>query len=69
MDTDDGPPAPETRQLSPAAKRALKEAAERRRLAEEQAAAAPQQREVDGRGGLDPARYGDWEVKGITSDF
>ena len=26
-------------------------------------------REVDGRGGLDPARYGDWEIKGISSDF
>jgi hypothetical protein len=26
-------------------------------------------KEVNGRGGLDPARYGDWEVKGIASDF
>ena len=25
--------------------------------------------EVKGRGGLEPTRYGDWEVKGITSDF
>lgn len=25
--------------------------------------------EKNGRGGLDPARYGDWEAKGITSDF
>ena len=25
--------------------------------------------EFGGRGGLDPARYGDWEVKGIASDF
>ena len=24
---------------------------------------------VNGRGGLDPARYGDWEVKGIAADF
>ncbi|HTZ67434.1 MAG TPA: DUF1674 domain-containing protein, partial [Roseiarcus sp.] len=22
-----------------------------------------------GRGGLDPVRYGDWEVRGIASDF
>jgi hypothetical protein len=25
--------------------------------------------EVGGRGGLDPARYGDWETNGIASDF
>ena len=25
--------------------------------------------EKKGRGGLEPTRYGDWEVKGITSDF
>ena len=25
--------------------------------------------EKGGRGGLEPTRYGDWEVKGITSDF
>jgi hypothetical protein len=24
---------------------------------------------VNGRSGPDPARYGDWEVKGIASDF
>ena len=52
--------------LSPAAKRALEEAAERRRHAEK-AAAAP--REIGGPKGPDPARYGDWEVKGIASDF
>ena len=26
-------------------------------------------REVNGRGGLEPVRYDDWEVKGIASDF
>jgi hypothetical protein len=26
-------------------------------------------REIGGRGGADPARYGDWEVKGRASDF
>ena len=26
-------------------------------------------KEIKGRGGLEPTRYGDWEVKGITSDF
>jgi hypothetical protein len=25
--------------------------------------------EVGGRDGLEPTRYGDWEVKGICSDF
>lgn len=52
------------RPLSAAAERALAEAAERRRLTEE---ARP--REIGGRGGLEPARYGDWEVKGLASDF
>jgi len=33
------------------------------------AAAAPAAPELNGRGGLDPARYGDWEVKGIAADF
>jgi hypothetical protein len=31
--------------------------------------AAGQPVELNGRGGPDPARYGDWEVKGIASDF
>ena len=25
--------------------------------------------EFKGRGGLEPTRFGDWEVKGIASDF
>jgi hypothetical protein len=51
--------------LTPAAQRALAEAAARRaERAEPQSAT-----EVAGRGGLDPTRYGDWEVKGLTSDF
>ncbi len=33
------------------------------------AAVAKQAAEKGGRGGLDPARYGDWEIKGLTSDF
>jgi hypothetical protein len=57
---------PPKRPLSPAAQRALAEAEARRQAA----ATAPQQpTELDGRGGLDPVRYGDWEVKGIASDF
>jgi len=61
----DAPSAGETARLIPeAAQRALAEAEERRR-----AAAAPAAPERNGRGGLDPARYGDWEVKGIAADF
>ena len=48
-----------------AAERALAEAAARR--AARDAAQPPQ--EFRGRDGLDPVRYGDWEVKGIASDF
>ena len=56
-------PAP-GRDLPPAARRALEEAAARRAGPEP---AGP--RELNGRGGLDPVRYGDWEVKGLASDF
>lgn len=55
------------RPLTPEAQRALAEAAERRRLADEQAARQP--KEIGGRAGPDPARYGDWENGGIISDF
>jgi hypothetical protein len=55
------------RPLPPAAERALAEAAARR--AERERAAAGRPAEIAGRGGLDPARYGDWEVKGLASDF
>jgi hypothetical protein len=67
------PPAPkpegetsEKRPLSPAAERALAEAAARRAERDRNANHA---KESGGRGGLDPTRYGDWEVKGLTSDF
>jgi hypothetical protein len=48
--------------------RALAEAAARRseRSKSETSEAA---REIDGRDGLDPTRYGDWEVNGLASDF
>ena len=51
--------------LSPEAERALAEAAARRT----QAHSDGQAKEVGGRGGLDPTRYGDWEVGGLASDF
>ncbi len=55
------------RVLSPQARRALAEARERRDNREAELKEAPA--EVNGRGGLDPVRYDDWEVKGIASDF
>jgi hypothetical protein len=53
--------------LSPAAKRALAEAEARRAEIDRKTADRPV--EHSGRGGLEPVRYGDWEVKGIVSDF
>jgi hypothetical protein len=53
--------------LTPAAERALAEAEVRRAVYRAREAAAP--KETGGRGGKDPARYGDWEVKGRASDF
>ena len=61
------PAAPGKKRLSPEAERALAEAAARR--AERERAPREQPAEFQGRGGLDPVRYGDWEVKGIASDF
>ncbi len=55
------------RELPEAAKRALAEAAAQRKQAEELAAQSP--KEINGRKGPDPARYGDWERKGIAIDF
>lgn len=53
--------------LPPAAQRALAEAEERHRQAEADAKALP--KELGGRDGPDPARFGDWEKKGIAIDF
>ncbi|HZH52771.1 MAG TPA: DUF1674 domain-containing protein [Microvirga sp.] len=55
--------------LSPAARRALEEAAERRREIDARAAEIATRKERNGRGGLEPVRYEDWEVKGLASDF
>ena len=65
------PPA-NKRPLPEAAVRALAEAAARR--TERERGKAETQRsqptnEVGGRGGLDPTRYGDWEIDGLASDF
>jgi hypothetical protein len=59
-------PAPARKPLSPAAERALAEAEARRRAA---AGAKPMPRELQGPKGPEPTRYGDWETRGIASDF
>jgi len=53
------------KQLSPVALRALAEAEQRRTQTEVHLA----KREIGGRGGHDPARFGDWEIKGRAIDF
>jgi len=55
------------RKLSPAAQRALAEAAARRAEIDRKAADLPG--EYGGRKGPEPVRYGDWEIKGLASDF
>jgi hypothetical protein len=55
------------KELTPAAKRALAEAAERRARAEREDAARP--KETGGPAGPEPTRYGDWERKGRICDF
>ncbi len=67
----DGPAGKKGRgALPPEAQRALAEAEERRKkakLAEDEA--GPRPKEVNGPKGPEPTRYGDWEKKGIASDF
>lgn len=60
MNQNEGRPA-----LTEAAKRALAEAEERRK----QSATVALPRELNGREGPEPTRFGDWEKKGIASDF
>jgi len=57
--------AAKVEQISPAALRALAEADERR--TKERISGI--RHEIGGRGGQDPARYGDWEIKGRAIDF
>lgn len=63
--SDESPILAPPKVLTPAARRALAEAAERR-AAEEKAALAAEQ---GGPAGPEPTRYGDWERKGIAVDF
>jgi hypothetical protein len=60
-------PAGARKELTPAARRALAEAEARRQAAAANARPAP--KELQGPKGPEPTRYGDWETKGIASDF
>ncbi|MEM7618936.1 MAG: DUF1674 domain-containing protein [Pseudomonadota bacterium] len=53
------------KKLTLEAKRALKEAEQRRQTQNQKQAPT----EIGGQKGPDPARYGDWEKDGIISDF
>ncbi|MGV1908110.1 DUF1674 domain-containing protein [Agrobacterium cavarae] len=55
----------DTKVLSPAAQRALKEAEERRRNAD----LLKLPPETGGRGGAEPVRFGDYEINGRAIDF
>jgi hypothetical protein len=53
------------KKLSPVALRALEEAEQRKKQQKQ----AENPKEIGGRDGPDPVRFGDWETKGIISDF
>jgi len=65
-ETDNTTPEVPKKVLSPAAKRALAEAEERRKSREDAAAREP---EKGGPSGAEPTRYGDWERDGRAYDF
>ena len=65
--TEATPPSRRFEDLPAPAQRALKEAEARR--AEHNRRQEQAEKEVGGRGGKDPARYGDWEIKGVAVDF
>jgi hypothetical protein len=59
--------SPPRKELTSAAQRALAEAEARRKAAADNA--SPRPKEFQGPKGPEPTRYGDWENKGIASDF
>jgi len=65
-DTPDDKAKTPSKGLSPAAKRALAEAADRRKARGD---TADRQPEKGGPKGVEPTRYGDWERGGIAYDF
>ena len=56
---------PDRKNLPPEAQRALADAEERQK----EAKAKELPKELGGRDGPEPVRYGDWEKKGIAVDF
>lgn len=60
-------PVRTTSVLTPAAARALAEAEARRQAAA--SASKSTAKEIGGRSGPDPVRFGDWERGGLASDF
>ncbi|HEY1929510.1 MAG TPA: DUF1674 domain-containing protein [Caulobacteraceae bacterium] len=66
MSQDVPPNAAPGKVLTPAARRALEEAAQRR---EAEARAANLPPEKGGPAGPEPTRFGDWERKGVAVDF
>lgn len=73
--TDNADAMPPRRPLPPAAQRALAEAEARRAAAKENnkendpGSHPHDPKEINGPKGPEPTRYGDWEIKGIASDF
>jgi len=65
----DNPSPTERKQLTPAAQRALAEAEARRQAAANAKDNNKAPKEYQGPKGPEPTRYGDWENKGIASDF
>ena len=65
MSESPSPAGPERKPLTPEARRALAEAEARRQAAH----ATPMPTEYQGPKGPEPTRFGDWENKGIASDF
>ena len=59
--------ANDKRLLTPAAACALAEAEARRAERDRHPVVRP--KEIQGRDGPEPTRYGDWEINGLTSDF
>jgi hypothetical protein len=57
------------RRLTPAAERALAEAAARRAERDRHRHSVDRTKEIAGRDGPEPTRYGDWEINGLASDF
>jgi hypothetical protein len=64
-DENSGRAGPVEQRRKEAAARALAEAEERRK----RSAPPALPNELGGRKGLEPTRYGDWEKKGVVSDF